>query len=552
MNVADHTPPEVRRRWSDEGHYDDLDQYAAFRRQVTMRGDQVAVVDGTSQVTYDELLIATHRLANMLVDAGVVAGDVVAVQLPNRWECCALDYAIAAIGAVCLPFPINYRERELRELMGRSGAAAYVTIDGYRDYDSLGTIQHLLTELPHLRHVFALGGSGGTAWAGVHSVDEALAGGAPADWVPTPIDPNLPCRIGVTSGTEAVPKMVVNSHNCTGKPYATLWGACGIGPGSRVLLGSPLGSGMGQIVTSALLARLGATVSVMDLFDATTALRLTELVRPTHWWLVPTMVQLMLADPVFPDTDISSVDYVICAGSPVPANLVRRLAHDHGVHCIPTYGFVDGGLCSARADDPLDRRAETVGRPDPRVNEIRIVGPDGAVVPAGQPGEVCARGPFSPLGYLRAPELNRLYRSDAEGWVRSGDLGVLDDDGYLRIVGRIKDVIVRGGMNISAAEVEEILTAHPHIVQAACVGYPDPVMGERMCAFLVLRTGSEPPTVRELANYLSECGLMRNKAPERLEVIEAMPTNPTGKILKRVLRDRLESMTPAAPSNPVS
>lgn len=548
MNVVDSTPLDVRQRWSEQGLYDDQDLYRAFRRQVEAREDQLAVIDESGQVTYSELLTATHRLANMLSDAGVGAGDIVAVQLPNRWECCAFDYAIAAVGAVCLPFPINYREHELRRLMSRSRATAYITIDGYREYDNLAMINRLLPELPDLRHLFAFGDlTGGDLTqhrrSPVRSVDDALAGEASAEWAPLEIDPNLPSRIGVTSGTESFPKMIVNSHNCTGRPYAVLWGGCEIGPGSRVLLGSPLGSGMGQIVTSAILARLGATAVVMDMFSSAKALRLTEQSRPTHWWLVPTMAQLMLADPTFPDTDISSVEYVVCAGSPVPSNLVRILDRDHGLRCLPTYGFVDGGLCSTRADDPLDRRAGTVGRPDPRVNEIRIVDPDGAPVPPGETGEICARGPFSPLGYLNAPELNERYRALDGGWVRSGDLGVLDESGYLRVVGRAKDVMVRGGMNISAAEIEEQLTAHPDIVQASCVGYPDAVMGERVCAFLVLRPGADEPSVAALSAYLTDAGLMKNKSPERLVVLDAMPTNPTGKVLKRVLRERLASPT---------
>lgn len=545
MSIVDHTSSDMRKRWSEEGLYDDQDLYTAFRAQAEARPDQIAVIDDSGQVTYGELLAATNRLANMLSAAGVGPLDVVAVQLPNRWECCAFDYAIAAVGAICLPFPINYREQELSKLMIRSRATAYITEDGFRDFDNVGTIDRLRPDLPDLRHVFVLGYRGGSDSSFV-AVDPALAGGESAEWAPRDVDPNLPSRIGVTSGTESFPKMIVNSHNCTGRPYATLWSACGIGPSSRVLLGSPLGSGMGQIVTSAVLARLGATVAVTAMFSSGAALRLTERARPTHWWLVPTMVELILADPEFAQFDISSVEYVVCAGSPVSGHLVRKLDRDYGLQCLPTYGFVDGGLCSTRADDSLDRRAETVGRPDERVNEIRIVDESGATVSTNETGEIWSRGPFSPLGYLNSPELNERYRAEEGGWARSGDLGVMDGAGYLRVVGRIKDIIVRGGMNISAGEVEEHLVTHPAIMQAACVGYPDALMGERMCAFVVLWAGAEEPSVAEMSRYLKERGLMANKAPERLIAIDAMPTNPTGKILKRSLRERLAPPVPQA------
>lgn len=538
MAIVDRTPAAQRAAWSAAGLYDDLDVYRAFRRQVDQRPDQPAVIDDLGATTYAELLAMADRLASMLSTAGVGRGDIVAVQLPNRRESCAFDYAIAAVGAVNLPMPINFGRHDVRNLLTLSEAVAYVTIDRFQTFDHLGSIADLRPELPTLRTVFALGGTGRRP--DVVSVDDALAPGRPTDWTPIAIHPDAPVRISVTSGTEAFPKLVVNGHNATGRPYEVLWGGVGIGPGTRILIGSPLGSGMGQIVTGAVLARLGATIVVMDLFTPAKGLALTERTRPEMWWLVPTMVQLMLADPTFATTDTSSIRTVVCAGSPVPPSLVRRLDTELGWTCVPTYGFVDGGLCSTTIEDSLDHRAETVGRPDPRVNEIRIAGPDGTPLPAGDQGEILCRGPFSPLSYLNSPELDERYRT-ADGWVRSGDLGVLDHQGYLHVTGRVKDVIVRGGMNISPAEIEGHLVGHPDIVAAACVGYPDEVMGERVCACLVVRSGAANPTVAAVGEYLTDHGLMRNKLPERVVVVEALPTSPVGKILKRVLREQLAS-----------
>jgi acyl-CoA synthetase (AMP-forming)/AMP-acid ligase II len=373
-----------------------------------------------------------------------------------------------------MPIPTYYGREDLRSLLHRSGATAFVTVERFRGAGPLEVIKSLRNDLPDLRLLLSV--DGGT---GVIRADDALAGATPDDWSPRPIEPDGPVRISVTSGTESFPKMVVNSHNAIGLPYQRLWGDCGIGPGTCVLLGPPLGSGMGQIVTAALLGRLGATVAVTDSFSAEAALRLTEHARPSHWWVVPTMVQLVLAHQDFPTTDISSVRTVICAGSPVPANLVRTLPHEHGLCCTPMYGFVDGGLCSTRTDDDLDTRADTVGRPNPAVNEMRIIDDTGRPVPPGTVGEILSRGPFTPLCYLNAPELDERYRLP-DGWIRSGDLGVFDDDGHLSVVGRVKDIIVRGGLNISPAEIEELLTGDPDVVQAACVGYPDSVMGERL------------------------------------------------------------------------
>ena len=532
MPIIDRIPGATRRRWAADGLYDDLDLYTAFHRQVHQRADQPAVIDAHSTTTYAELLVMANRLANLLNDTGVSPGDVVAVQLPNRAVSCALDYAIAAVGAITLPIPTYYGREDLRSLLGRSGATAFITVEHARGIDHLAVIKTLRAELPGLRLVFSV--DGGTD---VIRADDALAGGTADSWNPRPIDPDGPVRISVTSGTESFPKMVVNSHNAIGLPYQRLWGDCGIGGGTRVLLGPPLGSGMGQIVTAALLGRLGATVAVMDAFTAQAALRLTGQARPSHWWVVPTMVQLMLAHPDFPTTDISSVETVICAGSPVPANLVHTLHHEHGLCCTPMYGFVDGGLCSTRTDDDLATRADTVGRPNPSVNEMRLVDDSGRPLPPREVGEILSRGPFTPMCYLNAPELDDRYRLP-DGWIRSGDLGMFDPNGCLSVVGRVKDVIVRGGLNISPAEIEELLTAHPDIVQAACVGYPDPIMGERVCAWLVIRVGADSPSVASIADYLLARGLAKTKLPERIEITDELPTNATGKILKRVLRDR--------------
>jgi len=192
-------------------------------------------------------------------------------------------------------------------------------------------------------------------------------------------------------------------------------------------------------------------------------------------------------------------------------------------------------------DDPPEKIGTTVGRPSPALSHIRIVDDGGRDLSAGMAGEVCARGPMSPLRYFNSPELDERYRFDG-GWVRTGDLGVIDGEGYLRIVGRKKDIIVRGGYNISPAETEAALLTHPAIAEAACVAMPDERLGERMCAFLVLREGHSLPPLREIQEHLSRAGLASIKLPERLEAVDAMPLNPTGKILKRVLRDRIAEL----------
>jgi len=227
------------------------------------------------------------------------------------------------------------------------------------------------------------------------------------------------------------------------------------------------------------------------------------------------------------------------AGAPTDAAMSRQAkSHGHRARFVNGYGCSDGAICMTGWDDPPEKIAATVGRPSPSLCQIRILDDDGKELPVGEVGEVCAQGPMSPLRYFNSPELDARYRFDG-GWVRTGDLGALDEDGYLRIAGRKKDIIIRGGYNISPAETEAALLTHPAVAEAACVGMPDERLGERMCAFVVLRDGHPLPPLADIDQHLTGVGLARIKCPERIEAIDAMPLNPTGKILKRVLRERI-------------
>ena len=287
-------------------------------------------------------------------------------------------------------------------------------------------------------------------------------------------------------------------------------------------------------------------MAVTAAFDPAGVIKLIERERITHMLAVPTMLAMMLATGSG-DADLSSLRVVGSFGAAMSEDRVRATLATFGARFVNGYGCSDGAICMTGWDDPPEKIAHTVGRPSPAMSEIRILDDDGADLAVGEVGEVCARGPMSPLGYFESPELDDLYRFDG-GWVRTGDLGYFDPEGYLHIAGRKKDIIVRGGYNISPAETEAGLCKHPAIAEAACVGYPDERLGERLCAFVTLVPGADAPTLEELGTFLEADGLARIKVPERLEVIDAMPLNPTGKILKRVLRARFDSG--ASPSSP--
>jgi non-ribosomal peptide synthetase component E (peptide arylation enzyme) len=536
--ILDLVPAELRAAWVDAGHTPGVDLRTLFDGQAKRHPDKVAVVDDEKSTTYAELGEMADRIAGLLSGWGVGKGDVVAIQLPNIAEACAADLAVATVGAICLPYPVLYRHNEVRSLLARSGAVACLLTRRLRDFDFAAMLADLRPDLPALRHVGVLGEPAG----GADSIDAVLAApGPPPPRPPVSVGPFDPARILVTSGTEAAPKMVLYSHGAIGGGIGNILGALRPDDDTRFLLLPPLSTGFGSLGTFAGLARYGVTLVVTSTFDPAGVFKLIERERITHLLAVPTMLAMMLAAGPG-DADLGSLQVVGSFGAAMAEDRVRATLDTFGCRFVNGYGCSDGAVCLTGWEDPPEKIATTVGRPSPATTEIRILGEDGGDLPPGEVGEVCARGPMSPLGYFGSPELDERYRFDG-GWVRTGDLGFFDPEGYLHIAGRKKDIIVRGGYNISPAETEAGLCRHPAIAETACVAYPDDRLGERMCAVVVLVPGAEPPSLEALQQFLEADGLARIKLPERLEVVDAMPLNPTGKILKRVLRDQLSLRT---------
>ena len=531
----DLVPAELRAAWVDAGHTPGVDLRTLFEGQVARHPDKVAVIDDEKSTTYAEIGAMADRIAGLLLEWGLGRGDVVAIQFPNIAEACAADLAVASIGATCLAYPVLYRHNEVRSLLSRSGAVACLFVRRLRDFDYAAMMADLRPELPALKHLAVLGDPA----AGCDSLGARLhAPGPPPPRPAVAVGPHDPARIIVTSGTEAAPKMVLYSHAAIGGGIAQVLGALRPDDDTRFLLLPPLSTGFGSLGTYAALARYGVTMIVTAAFDPAAVIKLIERERVTHVLAVPTMLAMLLATGSG-DADLSSLRVVGSFGAAMSEDRVRLTLATFDARFVNGYGCSDGAICMTGWDDPPEKIAQTVGRPSPATTEIRIVDEARRDRPAGETGEICARGPMSPLRYFNSPELDAQYRFDG-GWVRTGDLGFFDAEGYLHIAGRKKDIIVRGGYNISPAETEAGLCKHPAIAEAACVGYPDERLGERMCAFVVLAPGADAPTLAELETFLVADGLARIKVPERLEIIDAMPLNPTGKILKRVLRARFE------------
>jgi acyl-CoA synthetase (AMP-forming)/AMP-acid ligase II len=296
----------------------------------------------------------------------------------------------------------------------------------------------------------------------------------------------------------------------------------------------PLGSSFGSTATFGSLCWLGGSIVVLPQFEVAAAIRAIEALKPTHILGVPTMLQRIAADPQLAGVDKSSLVALISGGSLIDEVSVRRCVEAFGCGFVSLYGSADGVNCHNTLDDALEVVFFSVGRPNPSVCAIKIVDEQGAELPLGSVGEIQARGPLSPMQYVNAPELDAQYR-DGEGWVKTGDLGYIDSDGYLVLAGRKKDIIIRGGSNISPIQIEMLATGHPDVVCAACVPVPDPDLGQRVCICLTLRAGTPRFSLGELTDYLRAQGLETNKLPEYLRFYRQLPLSPAGKVDKKLL-----------------
>ncbi|GIG59303.1 2,3-dihydroxybenzoate-AMP ligase [Longispora fulva] len=524
---TDHIPADLRRSWAAAGYYPDRDLYSLFRGHVERDPGAPAVLDAEGTVSYAELDELTRRLAAGLTQFGIGFGDVVAVQLPNDRLACAVDLAVAAVGAIALPFPLGRGDRDAESLLRRSEAVAVLTVADHHGYPCAARIREHSGTLPALRAVIVVGDEQVQGCVPIH----ALLAPQASEFVQKAIDPDGPARILVTSGSEAEPKMVLYSHNALSGGRGAMMAGLHDGPDAmRNFFLVPLASAFGSSGTPVTLATLGGALVLRPAFDPVATLEAIALTRPTHLLGVPTMLRMLLDSPAIHDADLSSLRAVVLGGSALDPDTARRAREVLGCAVVGLYGSADGVSCNGG----LGGYDGSVGRPDPAVVDIRVIDSDGATVPTGSTGEVVARGPMSPMCYVNSPDLDASLRTP-DGWTRTGDLGVIDGDGRLTLVGRRKDVVIRGGLNISPAEVESVLITHPAIRDVACVSVPDPLYGERVCACVATAADL---TLADVTAHLAASGMEPRKFPERLLLLPALPLGAAGKVDRQALRER--------------
>ncbi|QIL44274.1 acyl--CoA ligase [Acidovorax sp. HDW3] len=534
--IVDLIPPSLRQQWKTDGLYPGRSVYRLFAEQAQHQPDALAVLIPGQRVTYAQLHDAILRLAGSFRAMGIVAGDVVAYQLSNSWHSSAIDLAVAALGAVVAPFPPGRGRLDIESLLKRCDARAFIVNPYYADMDMCQLVESLRPMALSLRFLIV----DGAPRDGWHSLDALLQGPPLTDEELPEVCADTPVRLLVSSGTESEPKLVAYSHNAlVGGRGRFLQRLHPDGPSFRGMYLVPLGSSFGSSATFGVLSWLGGSIALLPQFDVSAAIRAIEELRPTHLLGVPTMFQRIAADPALAAVDKSSLRAIVSGGSVIDQTTIQRCVEAFGCSFVSLYGSADGVNCHNTLDDPPEVVFRSVGRPNPTVCEIRIIDDESNTLPPGACGEIVARGPLSPMQYVNAPELDAKYR-DEEGWVHTGDLGYLDAQGYLVLAGRKKDIIIRGGANISPVQIENIATSHPDIVGSACIAVPDADLGQRVCICLTMKEGSPRPPLEALNLYFRQRGLEASKLPDYLCFYRSLPLSPAGKVDKKRLAAELK------------
>src|SRR2546426_1153446 len=532
---------ELIARYQQAGHWGSDTFYAILARRAKTHPDRVAIVDRGRRVTYGELKSRIDRVAAGLDALGIEAGDVVTIQLPNWAEFAYVFFALERLGAVANQIGPDFRSREVDYILRFSESRAVVGPASFKGFDYVKMIGELRPGLPDLRAVCALGAApdlatrGGLTTRGLVSLDALLEDADAVVPRGAGQGANDIMRMAFTSGTTGNPKGVIHSHNTTLSTCRTLNTDMRVTEDDVFLVYLPLGLNWGYLtLVQAIMA--GARVVLLDQFSAAAALDLIRRERVTYIPTAPASIIAMLNHPDLGQYDLSSLRVVITGGASCPIETIREFrAQMHG-HLIELYGMLETGFhtYTRLADDP-EAVTGTVGTVSSGLG-IRIIDDAGRDVPPRAEGEIAALGPSVHLGYHKNPTANaELFTAD--GWFRTGDLGQFDAAGNVKIVGRLKEMINRGGKKFFPREIEEILYTHPKILHAAIVGVPDPRLGERNCLCVIPRAGAAI-TLEEVVAFLRN-QVATYKLPEMLEVVDELPFTPTGKIQRYLLSRRI-------------
>lgn len=501
-----------------------------------------AIVDPRGRITFSDLDRIVNNLASNLLEMGFGKNDVVGAQVSNWAEYFQIRYALAKIGAVIINIGIGLRKSELQHILGATGAKGIIAPAFFHGFDHAEMVKDLMETLGSLKFAFLIDYEEKELPPGTYLFKEMIANRPVNDKLkgnnyrkllkgPNEID-----MLSLTSGTTGIPKIcqfTPNNRMIFGKQIVE---RCEITSDDNMLVICPITQGLGNSCSSLAAGHAGAKLVLQGRFDAEEALRLIEKERVTVLVGVPAQFVKMLSVPDFDRCNFDSLRIVISAGSYLPYETAKEIIERMKVKLIPIFGSHDGGTVTVGTLDIDDETVmSTVGRPLSDA-EVRILDFQGKEVPEGEAGEMVYVSANACTGYFGDFEGTKASFSP-DGFFHSGDLIRMTEEGFIEVKGRIKDIIIRGGQNINPEEIEDILIDHPGVENIAIVGMPDPVLGERSCAFVVLRK-NRTLSFDEMISFLKERGVATFKFPERLELIDEIPISEGGKPAKKVLREK--------------
>ena len=525
--------------WHDRTINDDLDAcVAACPDKVALTAYRVEG-GAVTRFTYREMARMADRIAVGLHKLGVRKNDTVACQLPNWWQFTLVYLACSRIGAVMNPLMHIFREHELNFMLKHGEAKVLIAPKTFRNFDFEAMVKGIQPNLPALEKVVIVEGDGpdsfeallsGPAWENDPDAPTILTAHRPG--------PDDITQIIYTSGTTGEPKGVMHSANTTMAniiPYAQ---RLQLDAEDVVLMASPMAHQTGFMYGLMMPIMLKASAVLQDIWEPKKAIEVIQAEGATFTMASTPFLTDLTRNVADSGAAIPTLRTFLCAGAPIPSALVEQARKVLPTKIVSAWGMTENGAVTLiHLNDPDERAFTTDGVALPGV-ELKVVGTDGQTLPPGQPGELWVRACSNFGGYLKRPQWNN---TDAEGWFDTGDLARMDEQGYIRITGRSKDVIIRGGENIPVVEIENLLYRHPAVQMAAIVAYPDERLGERACAVVVPKPGHaiDLPTI---VDYMKAQKVAIQYIPERLEVLEAMPTTPSGKIQKFKLREQLRQL----------
>jgi len=526
-------PPEFARRYREKGYWRDKSLAQEFAAVFKAHGPRTALIDGERRYTYGDVDHLSDNLALNLLELGLKPLDRVVPTLPNVAEFVILYFALQKIGAIPIAALVSHRFAEVRQFVQLSGAAACVYPERHGEFEFEPMIRRVQAESPSLKHCIAL--------AILRELISRPAKGERSELAKIRIDPTDPCIFQLSGGTTGIPKLIPRSHNDYAYNSRTAVPVCGVTRDSVLLLALPIAHNLplacpgiqgyffagGKVV-------LSPSTRPEDMFA------LIQKHKVTHIKVVPALLIRLINDPAIGRFDLSSVKIIQSGGQRMQPE-VRQRTHQLIPSCFvqENFGMSEGMLFFVRLDDPEQVKLETCGRPVSPDDEVRLVDDEGREVAPGEVGELTCRGPYTLRGYFGVPEYN-AKQFTAAGFYCSGDLMRRHPSGNYVVEGRKKDLINRGGEKISAEEIENLILSHPAVQNVACVPVPDPNLGEKMCACLVLKPGAKL-AFPELVEFLKGKEIAKFKLPERMEVFDDFPVSSFGKVSKKTLVEILNA-----------